>query len=258
MSKEIIEAKMGDLAVPDFITKDITTAKAQGFEEADKDSFAVPFLTIVQKLSPILREVKTLKEGEILDSLTLESFDDVEVVPCAFQRRFIQWGDRKKGGGFKASYTADEILRDNVLKDFDRETKTNAEGDTLVDTRMHYVLYKSDKTSDWTPAIVSFSSTQVKKSKRWMYLMQSKKAKNQDGVLISLPTFSKIYTLSTVEESNAVNFWFGWEIKESETVMTKELYMKSKQFNATITAGEIIPNHAEMDQTEEKIQKVVF
>ena len=65
-----------------------------GMEGADKSSFAIPFLSILQGLSPQLETVDGAKPGLFINSITNEVFKEVLVIPCAFQRRFLRWAPR--------------------------------------------------------------------------------------------------------------------------------------------------------------------
>src|SRR5215207_5859746 len=62
----------------------------KGMEGADKDSFAIPFLSILQGLSPQMDPdsgIPGAKLGMIVNTVTNELYSTLKVVPVAFQRR---------------------------------------------------------------------------------------------------------------------------------------------------------------------------
>ncbi len=54
--------------------------ESSGFENQDNRDYALPFLTILQGLSPQLEENKALRQGLLFNSVTGEAFDGDEGV----------------------------------------------------------------------------------------------------------------------------------------------------------------------------------
>ena len=87
-----------------------------GMEGTDKDSFAIPFLSVIQKMSPEVDEadpkfIESARPGMFSNSVTTELFDGkkgVIFIPCAFHRRFLRWAPRDSGGGFKGDLSPEE------------------------------------------------------------------------------------------------------------------------------------------------------
>ena len=73
-----------------------------GLTNIDTEDLALPFLKIVSGLDPILDEREDVRKGDILNSVTgdiIKGKDGIVVVPCAYQRKFIQWAPRGQGTG---------------------------------------------------------------------------------------------------------------------------------------------------------------
>lgn len=210
-----------------------------GMEGADKSSFAIPFLSILQGLSPQLETVDGAKPGLFINSITNEVFKEVLVIPCAFQRRFLRWAPRSEGGGYKGEYNPVDIETGKVAG-----VQTNAEGrlmlenDELKDTRNHFVLMQTESGA-WTGALLSLSSTQIKKSKRWMSLILGIEMRNAQGKPFNPPSFSHVYKLSAVKEENSKGSWWGLQVEKVEPVGDAELYAKAKAFHNSVSAGEV-------------------
>lgn len=207
-----------------------------GLENADKDSFALPFLQILQGLSPQLEKVEGARPGLFINTITNELFQTPEVIPCYYQRRFLRWAPREAGGGLKGEYTPADIETGRIPTMRNERGQLTIEGDVLKDTRNHYVLVKS-ANGTWQPALLSLASTQIKKSKRWMSLIQSIKFPTPDGDDFNPASFSHIYTLHAVKEENNLGSWWGIEIALKEQVTDGYLYQKAKNLFKIVKGG---------------------
>lgn len=238
-----IEQKTTALAVAGMFEADA----GAGLEGADKDSFAIPFLSILQPLSPIVAEgqIEGAKAGKFINSVTNQMSDVVMLVPVAFQRKFLRWQPREKGGGYKGEYSPVDVETGKV----DGMVRTDEgriyiggsnpkEHDMLKDTRNHFVLVVKEDGS-WSPALVSMASTQIKKSKRWLSRIQGVQLRNAAGQHFTPPSFSHIYKATSVREQNDSGIWFGWEIDIVGPVQDAELYQAAKAFHAQVAAGKV-------------------
>lgn len=251
MSKAIEKAKTKELATvdPNMFADDA----GKGMEGTDKDSYAIPFITLLQGLSPQLETVEAAKPGLFINTITNEISKTLRVVPCAFQRRYLRWAPRSSGGGFKGEYDPVEVETgkvpgvrkvDNVYLCDAPENATlfDKDGhplfDRLNDTRNHFVLAES-ADGVWKPALISLSSTQIKKSKRWMARIGGIEMKDAKGKVFVPPSFSHVYVLSAVKEENNKGSWWSFEIDMDGPVASQELYSKAKEFHASVAAGKV-------------------
>lgn len=216
-----------------------------GFEQADADSYAIPYLTILQALSPQCDKskgeyIKGAESGEIFNSVSEERFEGMEkgidIVPVHFKRAFTEWQPNR--GGFVAEHdVADglDLLAQCTKNDNNQDVLPN--GNILVDTRSHYVLIVNEDGST-EGALMSMSSTQMKKSRRWMTVMQNIKMEREDGSKFTPPMFSHKYHVTTVAESNDQGSWFGWKIVTGAQIEDANLYNAAKSFRDAILSGE--------------------
>ena len=95
-------------------------------------------------------------------------------------------------------------------------------------------------------------STQRKKSKRWNSLIVGLKLKGAKG-LFTPPSYSHVYTMKTVAESNQLGTWFGWDISRLGPVEDQDIYQQAKAFSASVAAGDVKVKHEEdnLDNTEQ-------
>jgi hypothetical protein len=218
---------------------DFAADAGMGMEGVDKDSFAIPFIALLQGLSPQLETVDAAKPGLFINTITDEVFKEVLVVPCAYQRRYLRWAPRSEGGGYKGEYNPIDIETGKILGvEKDADGRLRLEGDELKDTRNHFVLMQSESGA-WQPALLSLSSTQIKKSKRWMSRIQGIELRTAEGKAFNPPSFSHVYKLKSVKEENSKGSWWGVEVELVEPVADPELYLRAKEFNKQVAAGEV-------------------
>lgn len=234
-----------------------------GFEDADKDSYAIPALAIIQKGSPQVdkdhanyKPVPGAEVGHLINSVTEEVFDGEKgllVLPCHYEHSFTTWKLRNEGGGIVATYNVADGA--HLLKRCVRDEKNRdilPDGNQLVDTRTHYVLVlREDGTS--FPAVIRMSSTQIKKSKKWMSNMDDVKVKRADGSSFTPPMWAKTYRLMTVAESNAEGTWRGWSITREGDCPSSELYVQAKALRDAVRAGKVNVQEAREPGSDDEI-----
>lgn len=240
---------------------DIGDDIGDGMEGADKDSFAIPFLRVLQKISPQCDEadaayVEGAKGGMLYNSVTNQLYDGKEGViflPCAFQRRFLQWAPRGTEGGFRGELLPEQVahMRDEgkiveldgrlYIPDDNGEV-SEKKSDRVVDTRSHFGLVVEEDSI--TQVLLTLASTQIKKSKQLMSILSAAKVKTAAG-LVTPPTWMNQVRITTVLESNDQGSWYGVKFEPAGFVTSKEVYDAGKAFHEAISAGEAKANFAE-------------
>lgn len=232
-----------------------------GMEGTDKDSFAIPFLRVLQKISPQCDEadaayVEGAKGGMLYNSVTGELFDGKEGVlftPCAFQRRFLRWAPRGSDAGFKGELKPEDAAEmradgravdteDGLLIPTEDGELSAKKCDRLVDTRSHFGLVIGDEKI--SQVVLPLTSTQIKKSKQLMSMLNEAKVQGPNG-LVTPPTWMNKMRITTVLESNDQGSWYGVRFAAEGFIEDKTLYDAGKSFHAAITAGEAKANFAE-------------
>ena len=234
-----------------------------GMEGTDKESFAIPFLTVLQKISPQVDEaepeyIEGAKGGMFLNTVNQRLYDGekgVIFLPCAYQRRFIHWGPRGgDGGGFKG-----EMLPEEATKLFDNGTvKRGDDGklyfpkddgsidtkkcDYLSDARNHFGILVDEETGMASRVLLSLTSTQIKKSKQLMSMLDEVKVKGPNGY-VTPPTWANRVRLTRTMESNDQGSWYGIKPVLEGFVTEASLYQMGKDFHKTIASGEAKVNY---------------
>ena len=221
----------------------------EGLGQLGQDDLAIPFLRILGDTSPQVKKrdpeyVDGAEVGMIFNSLTREVFDGekgVQVIPCSYVRQYIEWEDRGKGSGApKNIYPSDsDILSKTTRDEFKKDRLPN--GNYIEDTANHFVLVLNDQ-GIWEQCLIAMKSTQRKKSKKWNSLMLGLKLKGTKG-LFTPPSYSHIYSMKTIAESNDLGTWFGWDISRVGPVNDQDVYQQAKAFSASVAAGDVKVKH---------------
>jgi hypothetical protein len=90
----------------------------EGLEEVTAEDLAIPFLRVLAQLSPQVNKrdgayVEGAEAGMIYNTVANEAYDGekgILVVPCHYNRRFVEWQPRSSGGGFVGSYPIDSDM----------------------------------------------------------------------------------------------------------------------------------------------------
>lgn len=230
----------------------------QGMEGAGQESFAIPFLSVLQKGSPTVDEALPTynpahRAGMLFENVTNQVFEGkagVTIVPCSYRREFLRWAPKDSGGGFKGSFTPEDVaqmratgkiveLDGQLYAPLEDGSVSDKKCDKFRDTRGHYVLILDDATGAWKEALLSLSSTQIKKSKMLMSALASVKLKNGAGQLFTPPTFANLVKLTTLGESNDKGSWFGVKFELAGVVTRPEIYAAAKAFHANVSKGAV-------------------
>jgi len=182
-----------------------------GFENQTQDDYSIPWLAILEALSPALDENKELRPGWLYNSATGEAYPDgIAFVPATTKHCFVEFKPRGEGGGFVATHEPDS----NVVRD----CKTNQDfgeykihGNDLIETFYVYgVALEPD--GGIIPMAISFSGTRIKKYKNWMTKARTVQLTNASGKRFPAPLFAHRYMLKTIADSSPKGKFNNWQI----------------------------------------------
>jgi hypothetical protein len=175
MSHELAKHDTGptNLAVLDY-----GDAAGLGFDRQTADDVAIPFLNIIQPLSPELQgdaseKIPGAQAGMMFNSVTKELFSGETGVVfqlCDTKQEFVEWKPRDKGGGFVGVHGVDSEV---VVAARAASTKfgkyTSKEGNDLVQTfntvgLLHRTASLEEQIASGTPEamVIAFTSTKIK------------------------------------------------------------------------------------------------
>ena len=212
----------------------------QGAQNISQEDLALPFLKILGQLSPEVNKrdgkyVEGAEPGKIINTVTNELYDSLQVIPCHYKRQYIEWQDRGTSSGAPVAIheaNSDIISQTTRGKDY-KDRLPN--GNYLDNTANHFVLILGDSPQT---ALISMKSTQLKVSRKWNSMMMGIKMQGKNG-LFTPPTYSHIYNLSTVQMSNDKGTWFGWDVSKVGAVKDRNMYDMAKSFADSVGKGDI-------------------
>jgi|TARA_B100001079_G_scaffold21026_1_gene16496 hypothetical protein len=231
----------------------------QGAQNITQEDLALPFLKVLGQLSPEVnkldaKHVEGAQPGMILNTVTNQLYDGtkgIQVMPVFYKRQYIEWQERGEGKGapihiYDVGDDIPKVTRDKQNKD------RLANGNYLENTANHFVVVLGDSPST---ALISMKSTQLKISKKWNSMMLSTKMPRANGNgVFTPPTYSHIYKLKTVQQSNDKGTWFGWDVSKVGPVTDKTVYDIAKNFAVSVSKGEVKAKH----ETDESKTDVPF
>ncbi len=226
----------------------------QGIANIKQEDLALPFLKVLGQLSPEVnkrdaKHVEGAQPGMIINTVTNELYDGekgIEVLPVYYKRQQIEWQDRGESKGapvhiYDAGDDIPKTTRDKSFKD------RLANGNYLENTVSHFVVLLG-KTP--TTALISMKATQLKISRKWNSMMMGIKMQGKNG-LFTPPTYSHIYKLKTVQQSNDKGTWFGWDVSKVGPIADKGIYEIAKGFSNNVAKGAVVAKHGDPQSKEE-------
>ena len=226
-----------DLAV---LAEDSKSMSGFGTLNLSRDT-AIPYISILQTSSPQVNPskaeyIESAKAGQLFNTVTQETFDTLKVIPVFYHLKYVEWKPREQGGGFINSHDADSGIIGQTKRDPMTNKMVLPNGNHIVQTAYHFVLMLTEE--GYQNAVISMSSSQLKKSRRWNSLMLSQKVKGPHG-MFTPPTYSFTYSLSCVSESNDRGSWFGFSIEKGDQVTDASLYGEGKAFAESASSGAV-------------------
>jgi hypothetical protein len=246
-AKQVAQPKSTAVAASTLAAKRIKAA-GKGFEEATRDAFAIPFIRILQDLSPQVKKkmvgyIEGAKPGQFFNTVSQELYDELRVVPAYFSQSFIEWTprDEKEGQGLVAVHAPGSPIIATATRIKGRNTLPN--GNLLMDTRSHFVLLVK-KDGSMEGALIALSSTGIKVSRRWMSQMKSATIPGPNGP-IPASMFDYSYKLTTEEEANEQGSWHQWVVSDRQEVTDEAVWDAAVAFGEQMKVSAAKVNYAE-------------
>jgi len=236
------------------IMDDLYESAGQGREAIGAEDMQIPFLRILQPLSPQLLKtdpkfIKGASAGDLFNTVTgdyWEADSGVKVLVCAFQTKFLEFGLRESGGGFMGEL-------DPNSPDIRQTTRNGANemlpsGNELVRSAQYLVLaYDADGMT--SQLVCDMKKTQMKVSKQWNTRRNGLKVMHPTKGLFNPPTWATPWTLTTVQESNDKGSWFNFAVTQGDmTEVPMDVLQEAKQMYQDFKAGDIKTSAATSDE----------
>lgn len=232
-----------------------------GLEDVSTTDMQIPFLRIIQALSPQLKKsdpafIEGASQGDIFNTVTNKVWsadEGVSVLPVHFIQKMLEFVPRSAGGGFVGELSSDSNDVRQAVRDQDNGMEVLPNGNELVRTAQHYVKIVHEDGS-LESAILDMKKTQLKVSRKWNTLIAMQK---HNGT--TLPSFAKTYTLKSIEDGNDKGSWYSWSIGVGEMIKSLDIYNDCKELHSSIRKGELqIAPPSEMVLEDQSSEEVPF
>ena len=245
-----IVAAAGNKAVA-VANDDYSQYAGAGTEEIGMEDMTIPFVRILQALSPQLNEQKpeyipNAKQGDFVNVATgrlIPRAQGLVVIPCAYQRLYTEWNPRAKGGGIVANLGTDRSRLDQceIKKG---QAPTTPEGTEIVVSGTFFCLMLDEETGKVERVVISMSGTQLTNARKWCNKLKDYTGKKPDGTVFTMPAFYMSYKLTNVQQTNEKGSWFGWvvnphKITREELPGGPELFKAANAFKEEVLAGRV-------------------
>ena len=222
-----------------------------GLENITTEDMQIPFIRIIQALSPQLQKddplyIKGAEQGDIFNTVSQEIYkqdEGVVVVPAFFEKKFLEFQLRSSGGGFVRELAADD--KDITMTSREGTIELLPNGNELVRTHQHLVIAQS---ADGTiaPSVLDMKKTQLKVSRRWNTLKNS--ARLPSGAL--MPIYGTAWQVTTVLEANDQGKWFNYKLDRVNdiTPAIEKMMLEARNMYQGVSKGEVKMAAASADE----------
>jgi|TARA_R100000700_G_scaffold238_1_gene554 hypothetical protein len=232
----------------------------QGIANITQEDLALPFLKVLGQLSPEVNKrnakyVKGAEPGMIINTVTNEIYDGekgIDVVPVYYKRQYVEWQDRGESQGAPVKiYEAGDDLPKTQRDKSNKDRLSN--GNYLETTASHFVVVLGKNP---TTALISMKATQLKISRKWNSMMSGLKLQGKNG-MFTPPTYSHIYKLKTVQQSNDKGTWFGWDVSKVGPISDGSVYAIARDFSKNVAKGNVEAKH-ESEEPKTKKEEITL
>lgn len=257
--------------------KTLAALKAAGFDmsmlEADADAgndnltqqdVATPYLYVLQGLSPQATPahdayIDGAAPGMFLNNAAQEVYDadkGILFIPCFYERKIVEWKDRKAGGGWIGEHSVDSDIMDFAemhVDPIDGKKTLRMKADPthiLVETAYHYGLFRHPETGAWLPIVVPMKSTMLKVNRQLNQIISNTII---PGTGKKAPRWLFPFLLTTRSESDGKNTWYTMAFKREAMPVSPDEYTQAKKFAELIKSGDVQRKAETTDQPQQEI-----
>lgn len=243
------------------VVEDYGDDAGAGLENVGVDEYKIPFLRILQALSPACKPVEAggmegAKPGLIMNTATGEIYDGKEgldFVPAVRDHNFVEFVPRDAGGGLVGIHAVDDPKVLQLRAEQGKFGKLKTNDDTEISESFY--LYGLVIPAGRSPfrAIVGFTSSQIKKYQEFMgrvmgieYTIDTPNGKKA----IKPPMWAHRWHLGTVFEKGKKGEFYNWKLSltgrdekgmesslKSIIPMKDPLYIAAKEFADMVKGG---------------------
>tara|TARA_X000001388_G_scaffold75083_1_gene69165 strand:+ start:509 stop:1288 length:780 start_codon:yes stop_codon:yes gene_type:complete len=211
-----------------------------GFEEMGADDLQLPRLKLLQAMSPEIENDEALRAGQILNSVTGDSWPSeqgVKVIPCVYHKTYVEWAPVGSGAkGPVSVHQSKEVMNDTIRADDGKFYKNDNSGNYIEETANYFVLIIGGK-GETSQAVVSMKSSQLTPSRNWNSKMKNLKIAGSNGEYFTPPMWSHSYFLKSEKAKNGDKTWYKWKVELDSTLSSEAHVKEASSFSKDMSAA---------------------
>ncbi len=144
-----------------------------GLQDRTQDDIKIPFLSLLQSLSPQItgqsrEKLPGAEVGLLCNSVTDKLYgEEILFVPAVRERLWVEWKPRDQGGGFIARHDPDSQMIKQVVASQTFPKYTSEEGNDLVKTIYLWGIEVDVGSGSTFPMVVAFDKSKLKIYTAW-------------------------------------------------------------------------------------------
>lgn len=221
-----------------------------GYEHQSKADTTIPFIVLLQGLSPqCVEQREGCKPGAWFNTATEDVYPKDEgfnFVPATTRHYFGEWTPRKLGGGFHGHYAPDEQIVLQAIKEAEQFGKyTLDNGNELVEC--FYVYGIVDFMDMLSMAVIGFKATMIRSYKSWQTRLQQLRIPTPDGRMIRPPLYAHLTNITSKMRQNEKGQFYvpsitaaNGTLMESLIPANDERFQMAKALRKLVDSGDAI------------------
>ncbi len=226
-----------------------------GFEGIGAEDFQIPFLRILQPLSPQVDEdadeyVSGAKSGMFANTVNNRLYGTtINVIPLMYKKIWLEWAPHR--GGLVGRHEPGSIP---VNKDKFSSWKAVSDSEEPNDIAEHHVFYViAAEHPEEGPMVFSLWSSGIKHARNWNTQIMMTKLPSGNRA----PFFSSVWKLETVRNKNDAGIWY--QIGERKSMIERVRFITQEEYSQIVAPTRDAlkslqdPDYAQLgDQTSEE------
>lgn len=250
-------------APPPALAARMRESAGRGTEQAGMEAVPLPFLRIVQDMSPITKTTKPdfiegAAAGMFFNTASRQLYPGspgVLLVPFWYQQRFIEW--EPDGGGFVAEHTpVSEVVMKTIARAEGKLDLLLENGNVLNDTKYHFcVQVYAEDPQRWDIVLVTLAVSQIKYSKRWTAELKNRKWWDAENKCYQpFPSYGSIYSAESFLDRNKKDQeYFSWKFSRVKDVENEGLYLFAEEQWQQAQKGMFRTDPAQFEEAAETV-----
>jgi len=233
-------------AIEGYDLKALIADAGLGSEGLSAEDIAIPFIGILQGLSPQVTEgkegfIEGARPSMFYNNVTGNTYEGrktgILVVPAFYRKQWLVWMDRDSGGGLVDVYDNNSIMAETIKNDKGQNVIKSNTKLIVYETAQHFCLRLNLDTGETERVVISLKSTGLRANRKFNHAITSAKIPGHPN--IAAPRFMFAYQATTFLEEKNGNSWWSPEFTRMKDPVSKPVYDEAKTYYEQVKSGNI-------------------